>query len=91
MAELVVKYDTATKAMTVSLDGEELANVEEVSLCKQPTAYSPYQESPEDDTEGEEYCLRLCQREANEDGLTTVTHTMANVRADIAQYFKGEE
>ena len=71
MAKIVVEFDTESKMMTVTKDGQVLDNVHEVSGFK---AWMPEkEEEEEDEDEGPKFTLRVIRVEEEKDMVTYTT------------------
>ena len=76
MAKVTVEYDTNDKSLEVTMDGEKLENVDNISFnCKQ----SLYDYNHDhDDEEDDEYTMMICMNEKDEEhDYRHVTHIHA--------------
>lgn len=67
MAQINISFDTASKKLSVNVDGEEVANVSGVSIY----TYEDYEENMKTE-------CSICTHEKSETGVTKTTHYHAH-------------
>lgn len=73
MAEVIAKFDSETKSLTVTIDGNAVGDLQSIDFCRRGYCYG------ENDSEENEFRFSLLQMSADEaTKLQTVTRTSAS-------------
>lgn len=73
MAQVVVNFDTASKEITVTMDGQPVENVMSISMSKKNGGYYS------DDMGGDDYCCSITTLDKmDDDGYKKYTQIVAN-------------
>lgn len=62
MAKIVIEFDTNEKSLDVTMDGEKLQNVEEVSICN-----AGYDRDGDGDEDDKDYHFHICMLESDDE------------------------
>jgi hypothetical protein len=79
MAKISAEYDTKTKKLSVSKDGEAMDNVHHVEFGR---SYDQPDDVSEEDVK---HICHIAMREKGTDGYSTHTHIMANEQGDLVK------
>jgi hypothetical protein len=77
MAKINAEYDTKTKKLAVTKDGEALANVHYVEFGR---SYDQPDDTSDEDTK---HICRIGMKEKSDDGYVTHHHIMANKQGEL--------
>jgi hypothetical protein len=79
MAKISAEYDTKTKKLSVSKDGETMANVHHVEFGR---SFDQPDNTSDDDAK---HMCHIAMREKGDDGYATHTHIVANEHGDLVK------
>jgi hypothetical protein len=79
MAKISAEYDTKSKKLSVSKDGEAMANVHHVEFGR---SYEQPEDTKEEDIK---HICHIAMREKGDDGYSTHTHIVANEQGDLVK------